>query len=235
MHVGALVGTCMDDSSMRTFFPPSTRYASNHPNNPTAQELAAFVKAHAPTDEDRARVDAALVDHAQDTGILLHTRLLNCPYQLGPPLQKILFDELQGALDQPFSEVCRLTVRNGLQHAATPDTHTPAQESKAMYSFTQLFILDRVYAEPATVEKSQLKKQQKRRAVANTEELVYVFPETQFYHKHCRWSYSFAAPNKSVSKDSLEPRRLVMVLSVQDAARARAEMDAALGNAAAAP
>lgn len=172
-------------------------------------------------------MDAALGDG--NTGILLYPRLLNCPYQLGPPLQKILFDELQGALDEPFSKVGGGKV-GGVCCCCYCCKSTPphtTQESKALYSFTQLFILDRVYAEPPQ-PKQQPKQQKTQHEPA---ELVYVFPETEYYHKHCQWSYSFAAPGKSVSKDSLEPRRLVMMLSMQDAARARQAMDAALGNA----
>lgn len=71
----------------------------------TAQEMASFLKSNAPSKADGARVDAALQHDAAATGILLHTRLLNCPYQLGPPLQKQLFGELQAALEEPFSKV----------------------------------------------------------------------------------------------------------------------------------
>lgn len=101
-----------------------------------------------------------------------------------------------------------------------------------MYSVSQLLLLDRVYHEPAEGAAS---------------DIVYVYPETEYYHKHCQWSWTWSVPGKAVGKGELEPRRVVMLLTMQAAAAARyvclmigcggsqprpsAEMDKALGNA----
>lgn len=159
-------------------------------------------------------MDDALQRDAATTGILLHTRLLNCPYQLGPPLQKQLFGELQAALDEPFSKVGALLFRTFFRMTGVlVKCYQPyrylrlcpsMQESKALYgSITQLLLLDRVYQEPAEGQ------------------LVYVYPETEYYHKHCQWSWTWGVPGKAVPKGELERRRVVMLLSTQAAAAAR--------------
>ena len=51
--------------------------------------------------------------------------------------------------------------------------------------------------------------------------IVYARPEDEFYHKHCSWSYSFPVSGKVVQKDELQPLRLVMLLSPDQAAAAR--------------
>ena len=50
---------------------------------------------------------------------------------------------------------------------------------------------------------------------------VYARPEDEFYHKHCSWSYTFPVSGKIVQKDELQPLRLVMLLSPDQAAAAR--------------
>lgn len=52
-------------------------------------------------------------------------------------------------------------------------------------------------------------------------ELVYAYPETEYYHKHCEWSWTWAVPGKAVAKGELEPQRVVMLLSTEAAAAAR--------------
>lgn len=71
---------------------------------------------------------------------------------------------------------------------------------------TQLLLMDRVYREPDGPKDS---------------ELVYVYPETEYYHKHCAWSWMWAVPGKAVAKGELEPMRVVMMLSMEAAAVAR--------------
>jgi protein BCP1 len=45
--------------------------------------------------------------------------------------------------------------------------------------------------------------------------LVYVRPEDQYMHSLAAWSFTFAAENRAVAKDELQPRRLVMLVSAQ--------------------
>lgn len=51
--------------------------------------------------------------------------------------------------------------------------------------------------------------------------LVYARPEDEFYHKHSKWSFTFPITNRLVAKDELQPLRLVMLLSTDEAAAAR--------------
>ncbi len=51
--------------------------------------------------------------------------------------------------------------------------------------------------------------------------MVYARPEDEFYHRHSSWSYTFPVTSRPVQKDELQPLRLVMLLSPDQAARAR--------------
>ena len=50
---------------------------------------------------------------------------------------------------------------------------------------------------------------------------VYARPEDEFYHKHCSWSYTFPVSGKVAQKDELQPLRLAMLLTPDQAAAAR--------------
>ena len=51
--------------------------------------------------------------------------------------------------------------------------------------------------------------------------IVYARPEDEFYHKHCKWSYTFPIASREVEKDELHPLRMVLGITPQQAASAR--------------
>ena len=51
--------------------------------------------------------------------------------------------------------------------------------------------------------------------------IVYARPEDEFYHKHCKWSYTFSIASREVEKDELHPLRMVLAITPQQAASAR--------------
>lgn len=55
--------------------------------------------------------------------------------------------------------------------------------------------------------------------------IVYARPEDEYYHKHSSWSYTFPVTCREVEKDELQPLRMVLGISAQQAAIARWEVE----------
>lgn len=51
--------------------------------------------------------------------------------------------------------------------------------------------------------------------------IVYARPEDEFYHKYCSWSCTFPIANREVEKDELQPLRMVLGITSEQAVSAR--------------
>ncbi|BDA42499.1 Protein bcp1 [Coccomyxa sp. Obi] len=143
------------------------------------------------------------------TGLIVSERLINCPPQLASPLQHALFDE-----EIPW---------------ATEDE--PSEELRNSYKFERFLFISRVYQDTmGPPQPGGHGKKQKGGRQPPT--MVYARPEDEFYHRHSTWSYSFPVTSRPVQKDELQPLRLVMLLTPDQAATARKELYRVVGNAA---
>ena len=63
--------------------------------------------------------------------------------------------------------------------------------------------------------------------------LVYLRPEDEFLHKSCSWSFNFPVEGRPVTKDDLQPLRMVMLVEAPKIPAVRKALDAVVDNMAA--
>ncbi|EIE20943.1 hypothetical protein COCSUDRAFT_43807 [Coccomyxa subellipsoidea C-169] len=175
------------------------------------KEVRLFLLKHCQDKELKAKLQEVW-DQA-GTALVISERLINCPPQLASPLQHALFDE-----EIPW---------------ATEDE--PSEELRNSFKFERFLFVSRVYQDNLEAPKPSGpgdKKGKKKKANKQTATMVYARPEDEFYHRHSSWSYTFPVTSRPVQKDELQPLRLVMLLSPDQAARARKELYKVVGNVA---
>lgn len=148
------------------------------------------------------------------TGVLVNERVINCPPQIGPPVMKALFDEIQWALEDE----------------ATPET----RESFRIKQFLVIApaFVDPMLEAPSESKGSPSKKPPKKRAKVDPEQhIVYVKPDDEYFHRNAKCSFTFASPKPpgvEVDSSELQPLRLVMLVTADAAVTARKELDEAI-------
>ena len=203
------------------------------------RQLRAFLERHCPDAASRERLGAAW--DAPGTGLVLNERLINSPPQLAPPLQEMLFREVQ---------------------EAAGDEDLPAETRKA-FRFQQYLMVVRAYTDPTSQQQQQQqpntslqpphlaqngsaasgsgasgskqgsKKRQKGGASggdhAQGSALVHVLPEAECYQQRADWAFSFPTPRRLVAKDELQQCRLVMLVKASAVPAAQRQLAALLG------
>lgn len=163
--------------------------------------------------------------------MVVSERLLNSPPQLAPPLQQALFDdEIPWALEDEPSQALRDSFAferflfvSRIYVDCVPSTSEKQSNLRQKTKKQKVGLLPA--AEGSQQPGSLLQcsrgvcagmQGQKGQMVT-----VYARPEDEFYHKHCSWSYTFPVSGKVVQKDELQPLRLAMLLTPDQAAAAR--------------
>ncbi|GMH32410.1 hypothetical protein BSKO_00244 [Bryopsis sp. KO-2023] len=176
----------------------------------TLSTVKSFILNRCTNAEEKKKLHSAMESGA--CGLLVNERLLNCPPQLGPPLQQALFDEIQWATEDE-----------------------PTEELRNSFKFTQYVVLTRAFRDP-TMEEAREGKQAKKGHSKKSKSsgptgLIYVRPEDEFFHQFCNLWFTF--PVENACTDEVEPLRLVMLMQASQVTQARAALDAVVGNAAA--
>jgi len=70
-----------------------------HKNLTAVKQIKEYFLSQAPSQAERARLEALFNDETKPLGLLLNERLLNLPPQLAPHLHKALFTEIQAAVE----------------------------------------------------------------------------------------------------------------------------------------
>lgn len=148
------------------------------------------------------------------TGLLLNERVINCPPQIGPPVMKALFDEIEWAL----------------QDETTPET-------RESFRIKQFLIIAPAFVDPLAQTTSETKKaaskkaSHKRAKVDLEQQIVYIKPDDEYFHRNAKCSFTFASPKPpgvEIDASELQPLRLVMLVTAEGAAIARRELDEAI-------
>lgn len=170
------------------------------------QQIGQHLLEHCSDAKRKQQLSTALQDPG--TGLLVNERLVNAPPQVAPPLMQALFDEISWAVEDE-----------------------PTKERQDSFRFTQYLMIASAYRDPqAATEEAAQRPAKPAKKRPKLEPLVYVKPEDEFFHKHCSWSFTFSTPKEGAAAEDLQPLRLVMLVTSDQAAAVRKELDEVVGN-----
>eukprot|EP00210_Caulerpa_lentillifera_P000543 g524.t1 len=127
------------------------------------------------------------------TGLMVNERLLNCPPQVGPPLNQALFEEISWAQEDE-----------------------PTQELRDSFKFEQYILITKAFQDPT--QEADLDHSSKKSKIKGPSGYIYSKPEDEFYHKFSKEWFSF--PLIQEQEDALHPYRLIMLLTHDSANQA---------------
>ncbi|MCO5605139.1 hypothetical protein L7F22_059319 [Adiantum nelumboides] len=142
--------------------------------------------------------------NSSEVGLLISERLINIPEELAPPLYEGLLDEVSWAIEDE-----------------------PTKFLRDSFKFKQYLVLSRIFQElPKKKKKNSLKKQKKQRKQQSAsgnerediEEIVYIKPEDELFHRLSHWSCKFPANSEAAAAheiQGLKQFRLVMLLNAE--------------------
>ncbi|GLT24849.1 hypothetical protein SLA2020_000170 [Shorea laevis] len=127
-----------------------------------------------------------LGDQAQNVGLLVSERVVNLPPQLLPPLYDALFDEVSWAKEDE-----------------------PTEELRNSFCFKFYLLVSKVY-------KLKNVNQRKKSSSDGDEEMIYIKPEDEIFHKLSSWSFAFPMHTQQVSPHELRNYQLTgLVMAVK--------------------
>jgi len=120
-----------------------------------------------------------LDDKNSGLGLIINERLLNLPPQLSPRLHQTLFDEITEEIEEDQKE-------------QDTSTSTRRNDGGGDFKFENYMIVTRVGI-PTKKKEKKRKKQKKSKHQVEGNDLVYFYPEDEFYHKEATFSFLFPA------------------------------------------
>ncbi|KAL5760989.1 hypothetical protein ACOSQ2_019827 [Xanthoceras sorbifolium] len=121
-----------------------------------------------------------LREQAHDVGLLVSQRVVNLPPQLLPPLYDALFDEVSWATEDE-----------------------PTEELRNSFCFKFYLLVSKIYKLKNTNQK-QNANLKKRPNSDNDEEIIYIKPEDEIFHKLSLWSFTFPMRTHQVETQELK-------------------------------
>ncbi|KAK0592300.1 hypothetical protein LWI29_016898 [Acer saccharum] len=134
-----------------------------------------------------------LGEQAHDVGLLVSQRVVNLPPQLLPPLYGALFDEVSWATEDE-----------------------PTEELRNSFRFKFYLLVSKIYKLKNTNQKrnANLKK---RPNTHKDEEIIYIKPEDEIFHKLSLWSFTFPMRTQQVETHELKNYSLTGLALVVEA------------------
>uniref|UniRef100_A0A2P2J9T6 Protein BCCIP homolog n=1 Tax=Rhizophora mucronata TaxID=61149 RepID=A0A2P2J9T6_RHIMU len=121
-----------------------------------------------------ANLKLLLGDQSQNVGLLVSQRVVNLPPQLLPPLYDALFDEVLWATEDE-----------------------PTEELRKSFCFESFLLVSKIYK----LKNADHRKRQNGHA---DEDIIYVKPEDEIFHKLCSWSFIFPCHTDQVTTHGLK-------------------------------
>ncbi|WCJ33461.1 CDK inhibitor P21 binding protein [Euphorbia peplus] len=147
--------------------------------------------------------DLKLLLHKQahHVGLLVSQRVVNLPPQLLPPLYDALFDEISWATEDE-----------------------PTEELRKSFRFKSYLFISRIY-------KHKNADQKNKQISNNEEEIVYIKPEDEIFHKLCTWSFCFPLRSEHATPHELRKYQqmgLVMAVEADKISKFREELHSSI-------
>ncbi|GAY58948.1 hypothetical protein CUMW_190780 [Citrus unshiu] len=115
-------------------------------------------------------------EQANDVGLLVSQRVVNLPPQLLPPLYDALFDEVSWATEDE-----------------------PTEELRNFFRFKCYLLVSKIYKLKHKNANQKNNRNLKRRSASDSgDEIVYIKPEDEIFHKLSLWSFSFPMQTQQV-------------------------------------
>lgn len=149
------------------------------------------------------------------TGLLVNERVINCPPQIGPPVMKALFDEIEWAVQDGSTSEIQDSFRIRQFLIIAPAFIDPTS----------------VVSAPEAIKGDPTRPAKKKAKVSSEQQIVYVKPDDEYFHRNAKWSFTFASGKPSgveIDSSELQPLRLVMLVTAEDSINARKELDDAI-------
>eukprot|EP01018_Ginkgo_biloba_P023990 Gb_25749 [translate_table: standard] len=158
--------------------------------------------------------------HPHDVGLLVSERVVNLPFELVPPLYDGLLDEVSWAIEDEPTEALRCS-----------------------FQFKHYLLLTRVYQTIPKGRKMENMKNRKRKKGSSSqngghpslkdgnEQLIYIKPEDEIFHKLSSWSFTFPTNAEYLATHELKdlrPMRLLMAVKVEKMQTFRTQLKALL-------
>ncbi|KAK4836550.1 hypothetical protein QYF36_024571 [Acer negundo] len=134
-----------------------------------------------------------LGEQAHDVGLLVSQRVVNLPPQLLPPLYGALFDEVSWATEDE-----------------------PTEELRNSFRFKFYLLVSKIYKLKNTNQKRNVNLK-KRPNTHNNEEIIYIKPEDEIFHKLSLWSFTFPMHTQQVETQELKNYSLTGLALVVEA------------------
>ncbi|XP_072960117.1 protein BCCIP homolog [Typha angustifolia] len=162
------------------------------------RELKEFLLGVCSDEAAKEKLKLLLEEKANDVGLLVSQRFVNCPYQLVPPLYDALFDEVSWATEDE-----------------------PTQELRDSFRFKWYLLVTRIF------ENKNFNQRKPKRSRGEDEPVIYLKAEDELLRELSTWSFTFPLHAQQLAPPELKNYQemgLVMVVKAEEAPRFREKL-----------
>lgn len=160
------------------------------------KEIEAHLRSKCPEKEFQKELDK--VFNAQEVGLIVSERLLNCPPSMSAPLQDAIFDEIAWATEDE-----------------------PTEELRKSFIFQKYLMISRVYQPPGANSAKRSHGSSTGKGKGN--DLIFLRPEDEFFFECCSWYRTYPCARVEREGD-LQQLRLVMTVPAKEVDGVRSQL-----------